>query len=94
MRDYELVMIFSPATDDDGVSSTLERLDRTVKDDGGSVNERQDWGLRKLSHPIQHFSEGNYVFTRLNMEAATATKIEKNMTASQEIMRHLLLKLD
>lgn len=94
LRDYELVMIFSPATGDEGVSSTLERLDKTIKDDGGSVNEREDWGLRKLSYPIQHFSEGNYVFTKLNMEATTATKIERNMTASQEVMRHLLLKLD
>ena len=94
LQDYELVMIFRPATDDEGVTSTLERLEKTVNDDGGSVNERKDWGLRKLSHPIQHFNEGNYIFTILNMEAATAIKIEKNMSASQEVMRYLLLKRD
>ena len=94
MRDYELVMIFSPAAGDEGISSTFERLEKTIKEDGGSVNEREDWGLRKLSHQIQHFSEGNYVFTKLNIEAPTAIKIEKNMTASQEVIRHLLLKLD
>ncbi len=94
LQNYELVMIFKPEFSEDEVTSTMERIGRTVTKDKGSIDERKDWGVRPLSYPIQWFTEGNYVLANMTMEAKTAIKVEKSMTGAQEVLRYLLVKKD
>jgi small subunit ribosomal protein S6 len=87
-------MIFSPVADSETVEATLERIGRTVTEDGGSWGERQEWGVRRLAYPIRHSSEGNYVVTQVNMGPDTVKRIEKGMTGAQNVLRYLLVKKD
>lgn len=92
MNEYELVLVFSPESSEEDVNSTVERVTKTVAEDGGELAEKESWGLRRLAHPIHGLKEAMYMSAHLSMEPGTANKIEKTMTGAPGLVRHLLLR--
>lgn len=93
MRDYELVTIIDPSIADEDVSATIEKTNQFVTERGGSIGEVNQWGRKKLSYPIKSSTEGNYVLTKLSMDPKIATELEASLELSEEILRHLLVRL-
>ena len=94
LRDYELVAIISPEVADEGLDGVLDNISRLITQDGGTVDEVDRWGKRKLAYPIKHFLEGNYVLFRCKMKATSGKELEASLKISEEVLRHLLVKLD
>lgn len=92
-RDYELVMILSPEATEAEAAQTVQRISEIISD-GGSIAHQENWGIRRLAYPIQRFIEGNYFITRCQMEAQAATELDKTLNAAQDVMRHLLFRLE
>jgi small subunit ribosomal protein S6 len=93
MRDYELVTIISPEEGDERVSDILDRIGKFISDQGGTVDEVNQWGKRKLAYPIKKFLEGNYILTRFKLEPKLIKELEAEIRASEEILRHLVVKV-
>lgn len=95
MRRYELVVIVSPDVAEDDVPDAVDRLvRRPVESEGGELQEIDSWGRRKLAYPIQRYQEGNYVLTQLNMDPQKTGELERSLQISEEVLRHLLIRLD
>jgi small subunit ribosomal protein S6 len=98
LREYELVVIMSPQVPDDEVPDAVERLiRRPVEERGGEeqdVNHAPPWGRRKLAYPIQKQLEGNYVVTQLRLDPQQTKELEQRLSISEEVIRHLLVRLE
>jgi len=94
LRDYELVVIISPEVADDSLDGIIDNISRLITQDGGTVDEVDRWGKRKLAYPIKHFLEGSYVLVRCKMKPASGKELEANLRISEEVLRHLLVRLD
>jgi len=94
LRDYELVVIISPEVVEEDIPATIEKINRFIAERGGSVTEVHQWGRRKLAYPIKHFMEGNYVLTQFKMDPRLTAELEASLGISEEILRHLLVRLD
>ena len=94
LRDYELVVIISPELADDGVDGIIDNLSRLISQSGGSVEDVERWGKRKLAYSIKRFLEGNYVLIRCRFKPALGKELEANLRISEEVLRHLLVRLD
>ncbi len=94
MRDYELVVIISPDVTDEDTPAMLEKMNQFITDRGGSITEVNQWGRRKLAYPIENFMEGNYVLTQFKMEPKQTAELEANLRLTEEILRHLLVRLN
>ncbi|GAI73901.1 unnamed protein product, partial [marine sediment metagenome] len=42
---------------------------------------------------LEHFVEGNYVLTQFKLKPVLSKELEANLQTSEEILRHLLVKL-
>lgn len=94
MRYYELMMVVPPM-DDEVLSATLDRVNNDIAERGGTVVRQQRWGgLRRLAYPIKDHNEGNYVLTHLELEPERAGELEANLRVSENVLRHLLLRID
>ena len=93
-RDYELVMVFSPEATEEEVAATMERVSNLITERSGSVSDREDWGVRRLAYPIEHFREGNYVLTRFALNAKDVLELDNTLKASENVLRHLVAKVD
>ncbi|MBE0479449.1 MAG: 30S ribosomal protein S6 [Dehalococcoidia bacterium] len=92
MRDYELIYIISPDVAEDEVPALVDKINDFVTSRGGTVDEVDRWGKRKLAYPIDRFREGNYVLSRLKLEPRTTRELESNLQISEKILRHLLVR--
>jgi small subunit ribosomal protein S6 len=93
LRDYELVLVVSPMVSEDGYDATIDKYSRFIVGKGGVVNDTQRWGKRKLAYQIKHFGEGNYVLFKFRMKPAFSRELEASLRISEEILRHLLVKM-
>ena len=94
MRDYELVMILSPEATEAEAAETVDRITSLISDGGGAVTEQDNWGIRRLAYPIQRFIEGNYFIARCKMEAQAAVELDNTLNTSQDVLRHLVFRLN
>jgi small subunit ribosomal protein S6 len=92
---YELVVIISPQVADDELPDAVERLvRRPIEGQGGACQDVNVWGRRKLAYPVKKHLEGNYVLTNLELDPARARELEQGLLISEEVIRHLLVRLD
>ena len=93
LRDYELVLVFSPEIAEDGVEAAIGKVSQFITERGGTSSEVEQWGKRRLAYPIKHFMEGSYVLTRFKLKPVLTKELEANLQISEEVLRHLLVRL-
>lgn len=73
----------------------MERVNNDIGERGGTVVRQERWGgLRRLAYPINDHNEGSYVLTHLELDPERAGELEANLRVSENILRHLLLRID
>ena len=94
LHNYEMVVIISPDVAEEELDATLDNVSRFITERGGTVAEVERWGKKKLAYPIKHFMEGSYVLTRFSLEPVRSKELEANLQISEEVLRHLLIKVE
>jgi small subunit ribosomal protein S6 len=90
---YELIYIVSPEVSDEELPQVIEKMSQSVNSAGGNVVEVTRWGRKRMAYPIRRFSEGNYVFNKIELEPVKVKDIEANLRLSNEVLRHLMVKV-
>ena len=60
MNKYETVFILTPVLSDDQMKETVEKFKSVLTDNGGKIENEENWGLRKLAYPIENKNTGFY----------------------------------
>ena len=94
IHDYELVLIVNPDITEEALESAIEAVNQFITGKGGEIVNVDKWGKRRLAYPIAHFLEGNYVLTRFKMNPGWSKELEANLLISDNVIRHLLVRLD
>jgi small subunit ribosomal protein S6 len=92
MRQYELMVILDPETEERTVDKTMDKFLTVVKSDGGTIDNVDIWGRRRLAYDIKKKSEGIYVVVTMTAEPATAQELDRQLNLSESIMRTKLLR--
>jgi len=93
LRDYELVFIVNPEIGEEALEATVGSVKQFITGKGGVISSEKQWGKRKLAYPIKHFLEGNYVLTQFKMKPEWSKELESNLRISEEVLRHLLIRI-
>lgn len=93
LQDYELVFIVSPEASEESLENTIGSISQFISGKDGIISNVERWGKKTLAYPVEHFSEGNYVLTQFKINPARCKELEANLKISEEILRHLLIKL-
>ena len=51
-------------------------------------------GKRHRRYPIGRHHEGHYVLVEANLERPAITAVERDLRLSEDVLRHLLVRLD
>jgi small subunit ribosomal protein S6 len=92
-QEYELVYILSPEMSDEALETRVNGIKQFITDKDGVVDNIDKWGKKKLAYPIKHFLEGNYILTKFKMSPAQCKELEANLHISEDVVRHLLIKV-
>jgi small subunit ribosomal protein S6 len=86
------MVILDPETEERSVGTTMERYLAVIKKDGGTVDNVDIWGRRRLAYDIKKKSEGIYTVVNFTAEPATAQELDRQLNLNESIMRTKLLR--
>jgi small subunit ribosomal protein S6 len=92
-QEYELVYVLNPDMADETLETSINNINQFITSREGVVDAVDKWGKKKLAYPIKHFQEGNYILTKFKISPARCKELEANLRISEDIIRHLLIKV-
>jgi small subunit ribosomal protein S6 len=90
---YELAVLFHPDLEID-LEKANSRIEKLVKDAGGSIVETDNWGKRKLAYKIAGHEHAVYVFYTLELPTSGVGQLNNVLNITDEVIRFLITKPD
>ena len=94
MRTYELMVILDPNLEERTVQPSLDTYLNVVRNDGGSVENVDVWGRRRLAYEIDKNAEGIYAVVSLQAEPATVKELDRQLTLNESVLRTKVIRPD
>jgi small subunit ribosomal protein S6 len=94
LRAYEVMVILEPGLEERTVAPTLEPYLDVVRKDGGTVDNLDVWGRRRLAYEIEKFDEGIYAVVDLQAEPATIKELDRQLSLNESVLRTKVVRPD
>lgn len=91
---YETVFILTPILSDDQTKEAVEKFSKVLTDNGATIVNEENWGLRKLAYPIQKKSTGFYNLIEFEGEPTIVKTLETAFRRDERVVRFLTFRLD
>lgn len=92
MRAYEMMVIMDPTVDERKVATELEKFLKVVTNDGGTVDNVDVWGRRRMAYEINKHAEAIYAVVNLTAEPATVKELDRQLTLNEQILRTKVIR--
>ena len=92
MRHYEMMIILDPELEERTVAPSLEKFLDVVRKGGGSVDNVDIWGKRRLAFDIDKRSEGIYAVVDMKAEPAVAKELDRQLNLNESVLRTKLIR--
>ncbi len=92
MRHYELMVILDPELEERTVTPSLETYLKIIKDSGGTVDNLDVWGKRRMSFEILKKSEGIYAVVDMHCEPAAIKELDRQLNLNESVLRTKLIR--
>ena len=89
---YELMVILDPEIDERTVAPSLDKFLNVIRKGGGSVENVDVWGRRRLAYDINKKSEGIYAVIDMTAEPALAQELDRQLGLNESVMRTKLIR--
>ncbi|KQX76377.1 MULTISPECIES: 30S ribosomal protein S6 [Aeromicrobium] len=94
MRPYEVMIILDPDLEERTVAPSLDTYLNVVRQDGGSVDNVDVWGKRRLAYEINKKNEGIYAVVTLQAEPATVKELDRQLGLNESVVRTKVTRPD
>lgn len=91
---YELMVILDPGIDERTVAPSLDRFLNVIRNDGGTVENVDIWGRRRLAYEIDKKNEGIYAVVNFTAEPAATSELDRQLRLSEAVMRTKVLRAE
>ena len=91
---YELMVILDPEIDERQVAPNLDKFLKVITGDGGTIDNVDIWGRRRLAYEIQKKNEGIYAVVNFTATSAATQELDRQLKLSEKIMRTKVLRAE
>ncbi len=92
MTKYEMLYILDNALTDEAKEAVIKKFEDLVTANGGTVEQTDRWGTKKLQYPINYKSEGYYVLMSFEAEKTLVVELKRVAGITDGIIRRLITK--
>ena len=91
---YELMVILNPEIDERQVAPTLDKFLKVITNDGGSIENVDVWGKRRLAYEIQKKNEGIYAVVNFTATSEATVELDRQLKLSELVFRTKVLRAE
>lgn len=90
---YDLMVLLGTSLDDERRAKILGDVEQTITDGGGTVELKQDWGVRSLSYEIAHVGDADYRLLQFSGPPSLVETLSYNLKITDGVLRHRIIKV-
>ncbi|MGN7222458.1 MULTISPECIES: 30S ribosomal protein S6 [unclassified Curtobacterium] len=94
MHQYELMAILDPEIDERTVAPSLDKFLAVIRNAGGTVDNVDVWGRRRLAYEIAKKSEGIYAVVDFTSTSEAAKELDRQLGLSEAVLRTKVLRAE
>ena len=91
---YELMVILDPEIDERTVAPSLDKFLNVIRNDGGTIDNVDIWGRRRLAYEINKKTEGIYAVVNFTSNSAATDELDRQLKLSEAVMRTKVLRAE
>lgn len=91
---YELMVILDPEIDERTVAPSLDKFLGVIRSAGGTVENVDIWGRRRLAYEIKKKSEGIYAVVNFTAPSSATVELDRQLRLSEAVLRTKVLRAD
>ncbi len=92
MRAYELMVIFTPDTEESAVQTFINRLEEMASEAGGTLEKSDKWGVREFAYEMRKQTSGFYVVLEF-VAPNSLDEIDRVLRLADQVIRHKFIRL-
>ena len=94
MRQYELMVILDPELEERTVAPSLEQFLGVIRQAGGSVDNIDYWGRRRLAYEIDKKTDGIYAVVAMTAEPDSVKELDRQLNLNEAVLRTKVTRPD
>ena len=91
-RRYETLVLIHPDLGEPGAKELAERVKKLIEEQGGTVSQVQEWGLRELAYLIAKQRRAFYVLLEYRSTSKALLEIERNLKLMDRVLRFVSVR--
>ena len=91
-RRYETLALIHPDQAEAGMKEIAARVRKLIEEQGGTVSQVQEWGLRDLAYPLAKQRRAFYVLFEYRATPQGLAEIERNLKLSDAVLRSVSVR--
>ena len=92
LRAYEVMVILEPSLEERTIEPSLDKYLNVIRKDGGSVENVDVWGRRRLAYEINKNAEGIYAIVDIQAEPAAVAELDRQLNLNESVLRTKLMR--
>ncbi len=93
MKNYELTVLIHPDLEMN-LEPATSKIKELIEKHGGKITKEENDGKKHMAYPIKKQDFAVYCYYEVELPAEAPSKIESAFNITDEILRHLLVKVD
>ena len=94
LNHYEAAFVLTPVLSEPQMKEAVDKFEKLLVENGGTILNREEWGLKKLAYPIQGKTTGFYALLQFDVEPEVIAKLETSFRRDERVLRFLTTRLD
>jgi small subunit ribosomal protein S6 len=90
---YDLMVLLSTSAEDERRARILADVEQTIADNGGVIELKQEWGVRRLAFEIAHTPDAEYHLLQFSGPPALVETLSYNLKITDGVLRHRIIKV-
>ena len=92
MKAYELLFFVAPTISDEDRVAVMKRIETTIAEGEGKVDNVDEWGKRKLAYEINGLTDGDYTLVDFHANPQSVAELDRVLRINDAVVRHMIVK--
>lgn len=92
MKAYELLFFVAPTISDEDRVAVMKRIETTIAEGVGKVDNVDEWGKRKLAYEINGLTDGDYTLVNFHADPQNVAELDRVLRINDAVVRHMIVK--
>ena len=89
---YDALIVIRPNINDDGLDNSINQIESSIKNYGGSIVQMEEPSRKKFAHKIKGFKEGFYISVLFNSPPEVPNMLKRTFSISDDVLRYVIVK--